>query len=385
MSQDIRDFVTPSCDLLALGEPTHGIEAFLQVRNELFGQLAGRGFRSIALETDRVAALIVNDFVQEGVRTLDTVMNEGFSHEFGNRDANRHLIAWMREYNESRPPDDRLTFHGFDASTEMMNVPSPRRYLEYARDYLGLDLDVAGLAGDDERWSSTEAVMDPAASIGATAEADMLRAIADDMLISLYARAPEMIAATSRAEWSKAKTQLTAGLGLLRYHKQCAAQHLEQTVRWSRLSSTRDAIMAENLLDIRGDEVRRGATLVFAHNRHLQRGQSDLSLGEMDIHFASAGAIVSSLSSEQYTFVAGSLGRSEALGIRNPEADTYEGLLQRDITTWGLSPAAVVASGRARTDVTTQVYIPLDQATLDGAEAILHVGDGATTVTPAHV
>jgi erythromycin esterase-like protein len=385
MSQDIRDFVTPSCALLALGEPTHGIEAFLQVRNELFGQLAGRGFRSIALETDRVAALIVNDFVQEGVGALDTVMNEGFSHEFGNLDANRHLIAWMREYNESRPLQDRLTFHGFDASTEMMNVPSPRRYLEYACDYLGLDLDVAGLAGDDERWSRTEAVMDPAASIGATAEADKLRAIADDMLISLYARAPEMIAATSRTEWSKAKTQLTAGLGLLRYHKLCAAQHLEQTVRWSRLSSTRDAIMAENLLDIRSDEARRGATLVFAHNRHLQRGQSDLRLGEMDIHFASAGAIVSSLSGEQYTFVAGSLGRSEALGVRDPEADTYEGLLQRDITTWGLAPAAAVTSGRTRTDVATQVYIPLDQATLDGAEAILHVGDGATTVTPVRI
>lgn len=385
MSQDIRDFVTPSCDLLALGEPTHGIEAFLQARNELFGQLAGRGFRSIALETDRVAALTANDFVQKGIGTLDTVMREGFSHNLGDLEGNRQLIAWMREYNENRPPEDRLTFHGFDASTETMNAPSPRRYLEYARDYLGLDLDVASIAGDDERWSRTEAVMDPAASVGATAEADKLRAIADDLLLSLYARAPQMIATTSHAEWSKARTWLTAGLGLLRYHRQCAVPELDQSARWSLLSNTRDAIMAENLLAIRDDEARRGATLVFAHNRHLQRGRSNYGMGEMDLSFISAGAIVRSLSSEQYTFVAGSLGRSEALGVRDPEADTYEGILQRDIPAWGLSPAAAVTSGRTRTDIATQVYIPLDEETLDDAEAILHIGDGAITIAPARV
>src|SRR5689334_8339564 len=79
MSQDIRKFLTPSCDLLALGEPTHLEPAFGRIRNELFGQLAEHGFRSIALETDRVAALAVNDFVQDGVGTCDAVMTEGFS------------------------------------------------------------------------------------------------------------------------------------------------------------------------------------------------------------------------------------------------------------------------------------------------------------------
>src|SRR5690242_17283331 len=70
MSQDIRDFLTPSTDLLAFGEPTHLEPAFGRVRNELFGQLAEQGFGSIALETDRVAALAVNDFVQEGTGNL---------------------------------------------------------------------------------------------------------------------------------------------------------------------------------------------------------------------------------------------------------------------------------------------------------------------------
>ncbi|WP_285491257.1 erythromycin esterase family protein [Amycolatopsis taiwanensis] len=381
MSQDIRDFVTTSGDLLGIGEPTHLEPSFARVRNELFVQLVDRGFSSIALETDRVAALIVNDFVQNGVGTLDAAMNEGFSHGFGNVDANRQLIAWMREYNESRPAAQRLAFHGFDASLETMSAPSPRRYLEYARDYLALDLDLASLIGDDDRWSRTEAVMDPASSVGATAEAEKLRSIADDMLTSLYSRAPGLIATTSRAEWFRAKTHLTAGLGLLRYHKQCA-QHVEpKNARISLLSATRDALMAQNLLDIRDIEARRGPTLVFAHNTHLQRrSPSNLRMWELDLTWFGAGAIVGSLLGEQYSFVAGSLGRSEAIRLEEPKPDTYEGVLQGRVTTdWGLTAVPTVASARTRTDATPeQGYFPLEEATLDAADAILHISVGAT-------
>ncbi|MGW0769385.1 erythromycin esterase family protein [Streptomyces sp. NPDC002676] len=389
MSQHIRDFVPAACHLLALGEPTHREPAFGRIRNQLFAQLVDRGFRSIALETDRVAALSVNDFVQEGAGSFDTVMSEGFSHDFGKLDANRQLIAWMREYNENRPPEERLTFHGFDTPTENASAPSPRRYLEHTLDYLrlehdlDLDLDLASLLGDDERWSRTEAVMDPAMSIGATAEAERLRAIGDDLLNSLDARAPELIAATSRAAWLRARTHLTAGLGLLRYHKE-AAQRLDQSARLTRLIATRDALMAQNLLDIRGVEAPRGATLVFAHNLHLQREPSTLHLDGKDLTWLCAGAIVGALLGEQYAFVVGSLGRSAAVGLEDPEPDTYEGLLQSRIPTWGLTKGTTAAPARTRTDTTPeQGYYPLDAKTLHGAEAVLHLTDGTTVGAPS--
>jgi erythromycin esterase-like protein len=365
MTQDSHTFLTRSCELLAFGEPTHAEPAFGLVRNELFAQLAGHGFRSIALETDRVGALAVNDFVQGDGTTLDAAM-KGFSHGWGDLDANRQLVAWMREYNRRRPAAERLVFHGFDAPTETMSAPSPRRYLEHARDYLspdhdtdtGLDTDIAGLAGDDERWHRTEAVMDPAMSPGATAEAGRLRVIADDLLTALYGRAPELIAATSRDAWLRARTHLTAGLGLLRYHAQ-SARPLERNTRISVLSDVRDALMARNLLEIREIEARRGPTFVFSHNRHLQRNAG----------WCSAGAVVSALLDDRYTFVAGSLGRSDAIGLSDPEPDTYEGVLQSRITTWAMVPATAVITARTRTDTTPrQGYFPLDQALLDGAD-----------------
>ncbi|MGK5444137.1 erythromycin esterase family protein [Micromonospora sp. URMC 105] len=374
MSQDIRDFVPAPCDLLALGEPTHQEPAFGAVRNELFAQLVGLGFRSIALETDRVAAFAVDDYVLHGTGSLASAMSEGFSHDFGSLDANRRLVAWMREYNRDRPAQERVSFHGFDAPTENTSAPSPRSYLEYARDYLHVEnLDIAGIAGDDHRWSRAEAILDFTMSMGATPEAERLRSIGEDLLTRLYARAPELIARTSRAEWLRAKAYLDAGLGLLHYHWQ-AAQPLGQSDRICLLLTTRDTLMARNLRDIRTVEAERGPTMLFAHNTHLQRNGSAWSLGDLSANWFGAGAIVDSLQTEGYVFIAGSLGRSAVLQLGEPEPDTFEGVLQRRVTGWGLIPATEVSPARTRTDTTPrQGCFPLDQATVDGADAIMHI------------
>ncbi|WIY05138.1 erythromycin esterase family protein [Amycolatopsis mongoliensis] len=323
---DITDF---TAELLAFGEPTHFEPAFARIRNELFAQLAAHGFRSIALETDRVAAL-----------------DGGFSHGLGEVEANQQLLAWLHEYNETA--DEPLAFHGFDAPTEMFSAPSPRRYLEHVRDYLGLDADIAALTGDDERWSRSEAILDPAASPGASPDARELRVIADDLLMALDAR----VETTARAEWDRARIHATAGLDLLRYHA-ASARPGDRDTRIARLAGARAVIMARNLLDIHGSQP--GRTLVFAHNAHLGSG---------------AGAIVASRLGDRYAFVAGSLGHSEALGLGEPAADTYEGQLQRDTETWKLTTE--IPAGHTRDD-TDRRYAPLTRELLAAADAVLHI------------
>lgn len=377
MSRDIREFLTTSCTVLALGEPTHGEHSIAWLRNELFVELAqDRGFASIAMETDRVAALVVDDYVRRGVGDLDTVMHAGFSHGFGEFPANRQLVIRMREHNEELPPHRRLAFHGFDAPLETMSAPSPRRYLEYAREYLGYDIDPAELLGDDEQWSRTEAVLDPAASPGARPETHRLRAIADDMCVESQVRAPELIAAGSLAEWHTARTHLMAAVHLLRYHAKCARQ-VDEGDRLTDMCATRDAAMADNLADIRSIETGRGSTLVFAHNAHLQRNRSSMQMGRWHLEWFSAGAIFSALHGDAYRLIIGSLGRSAAIDLGEPAPDTFEGRLQSRTDTWGLTAADAVPAGRTRTDtVPMQGCFPLDQRTLDSADAVLHVADG---------
>ncbi|THV31374.1 erythromycin esterase family protein [Glycomyces paridis] len=319
MTQDFQTLIG-GVDVLGLGEPVHGSAAFGRARNEAFALLAGLGFRSFALETDRVAAFTVDDYVRKGEGDLDAVMTEGFTHGFGAFAANRELVAWMRAYNEERPAAERLAFHGVDAPLEF-TAASPRADLEHVRDYLGLDHDIAALAGDDERWSREEAVRDPAASSGDAPEARELRVIADDMRSALYAAAPERIAATSPEAWHRARTRLSSALGLLRYHRQ-AARRLDESERWSRLSGVRDALMAENLLDIRAAEAPRGPTLLSGHNIHLQLPESRMGMAGMDLRWNGVGAVARALLGNRYAFVAGSEapeGRTGVWGLRASE------------------------------------------------------------------
>ncbi|WP_434438946.1 erythromycin esterase family protein [Lentzea sp. E54] len=366
MSQDIREFISPFTELLAFGEPTHREHAHTWIRNELFEQLAALGYRSIALETCRVRGLTVDDYVQGGPGDLDTVMKEGFSHTFGeNWPANRELVAWMREYNSDKPVEQRLAFHGFDFQTETASAPSPRPYLEHARDYLGEDVD---LTTDDEKWSRDEAVLDLTQSPGRSEEAIRLREIGTGMLRRLYERR------TTDDAWTRAETHLTAGLSLLRYHRECAEPN-PLGVRLNRLCQMRDGVMARNLLEIRRIEASRGPTFVFAHNAHLQRTNSSMEMAGERVEWFSAGALVAPILGDQYTVIGGTLGRNDTFGLGEPDKATLEGQLQGRFTTWGIT--ADKPAGPTRTDTRLEMgYFPLDQHLMDGVDALLHVRVG---------
>ena len=137
--------------------------------------------------------------------------------------------------------------------------------------------------------------------------------------------------------------------------------------------------MAQNLLDIRTVEASRGPTMIFAHNRHLQRQRSQWHLGDMDLTWSCAGSIVDSILSGHYTFIAGSLGASSELGLKEPDRGTYEELLDHEIPDWGLVPVQTLAGGRSRDDTSPeQGYFPLDEPTIQSADAIMHINNGDT-------
>lgn len=388
----LDEILGPRPELLALGEPAHGEPVIQYLRNDVFRTLAGRGFRSIAVESDLIAALTVDAYVRDGAGTLDRAMTEGFSHAFGELAANRELVACMRAYNDGRTPDERLAFHGIDPPLENTSAPSPRRYLQHMRDYLaehvGPDAflhgrtDLAPLLGDDEHWSRDEAVLEADKSPGASPEARTLRAIADDLLTSLYAHAPRLVAATSLEQWQRAEMHGRTAIGLLRYHSQLT-EPLEQPERISRMLAVRDALMAENLLAVRERERHRGPTLVFAHNRHLQRHHSTMRMAGMDLDWLSAGSITTTLSAERYTVIAGSIGTSPALGLDAPPAGTYEDAFQRAAHEHAyfdgarLRTALDVIAPHVRTDVRPeQGHFPLDAGTLATCDAVLHAASG---------
>ncbi|MEV6349642.1 DUF6194 family protein [Actinoplanes sp. NPDC051851] len=346
--------------LLALGEPYHGEPAFPRLRNRILETLAGLGFRSIAIESDRAAALAVDDYVQGRRDDLD--LTTGISHGWGAHPATRELVDWLRAYNEGHPSP--ISFYGFDAPTEITGAPSPGPLLRSLRDHLGASVpELDDLVGDDARWSAPEIMYDAARSPGTSPEAAALLVIAEDLR-------------TRSAGDARATVLATTAIGLLTYHA-AMAEPGTQSERIGRMLATRDALMARNLMDIVALERDRGPVLAAANNAHLQRHPSTWDTHWEGRHLAAqwngAGSIVSPLLGERYVYVAGSYGAGQ------PAVGTYEERLGPQT---GIFPPP--AGLRART-TDLLGYFPLDAATVTGCEAVLHLGTEPGAVDAARI
>ncbi|MEU9035239.1 erythromycin esterase family protein [Streptomyces sp. NPDC048352] len=369
--------------LLALGEPTHGEETLLELRNELFRQLVEEGYRTIAIESDCMGGLVVDDHVTSGAGALDEVTEHGISHGWGTSAANRELVRWMRAHNDGRPEDEQLRFAGFDGPLEITGAASPRQALTALHGFLAARVDadllpctretLDRLLGADGRWTEPAAMTDPARSVGRSADALQLRLYADELAALLDERMPSLVAAASREDWERARLYGRTALGLLRYHHWMADA---SPARMTRLVGVRDAMMAQNLLAL----AERGPVFVHAHNAHLQREKSSMRMGGELLEWWSAGALVSARLGEEYAFVATALGTLRHRGVDAPPPETLEGLLYaRTEDRCVVDPrslAAALGDGRPQPRVSPWFgYAPFDPAHLAAADGIVFVKD----------
>jgi len=369
--------------LLAIGEPYHGEPAFPHLRNRILETLAGHGFRSIAIESGRAAGLAVDDYVQG--RRDDVDLTTGISHDWGTHPATRELIDWLRAHNEKLPPGERIAFHGFDAPTEITGAPSPGPLLRELSEYLGTPApDLDRLVGDESRWTAREIMFDATRSPGRSPEAAALRGRAEDFRTQLYADAPHLIKNTSPDSWNRARVLVSTAIGLLTYHA-AMAEPGTQSQRIGRLLAVRDALMAQNLLDILAHERDRGPVLVSAHNAHLQRHPSRWATHwdgqDLAAQWNGAGSILSPLLGDRYVYVAGSLGASGPAGLGQPEPGTYEDRLGPET---GIFPPPAGSDLRERV-VDLLGHIPLDTGTIETCDAILHLGTAPGAADAARI
>lgn len=387
----VMGLLPPRPRLLALGEPTHGEDVLLELRNDLFRQLVEQeGYRTIAIESDCMMGLVVDDYVTSGTGILDEVMERGFSHGFGASAANRELVCWMRAYNDGRPGSERLRFAGFDGPLEITGAASPRQALTTLHAYLTAWVDAEllpctaetldRLLGADDRWTNPAAMMDPSQSVGQTPDAKQLRLLADDLVALLDAQTPHLIAASAPEDWHRARLYGRTATGLLRYHFWMADT---SPGRMARLVGLRDSMMAANLLAL----AERGPTLVYAHNGHLQRDKSTMRMGDLPLEWWSAGAIVSAQLGDGYAFLATALGTIRHQGVDTPPPDTIEGLL------YALPEDRYVVDARRLAAVLGELtpaprvspwygYSPLDPAHLASNDGIVFVKDARRSQAP---
>lgn len=370
--------------ILALGEPTHGEDTPLEVRNELFRQLVEQeGYRTITIESDCLMGLVVDEYVTSGTGSFDEAMERGFSHGFGASAANRELVRWMRAHNEGRPASEQVRFAGFDGPLEITGAASPRQALSALHDYLAAHVEadllpctaqtLDSLLRADQIWSNPEVMMDPAQSVGRSAEAGQLRLIADDLVALLDTQTPHLIAETSREDWDRARLYGRTAVGLLRYHRGMADA---SPARMNHLLGVRDQMMSHNLLAL----AERGPVLVHAHNAHLQREKSSMRMWQGPVEWWSAGALVSAQLAEEYAFVATALGTIRSQGVDTPPPETLEGRLyalpKNHYVIDARRLAATLGDQRLEPRVSPWFgYAPFDPARLADSDGIVFVKD----------
>ncbi|GLY03024.1 erythromycin esterase [Actinoplanes sp. NBRC 101535] len=344
--------------VLALGEPTHGSDTLLGLRNTLFRDLVEQhGYRTITVESDCLAGLLVDAYVTTGAGDLDDVMARGFSHpDLGADAGNRDLVAWMREFNTGRPAGDQVRFAGFDGPLEMSAAASPRRALRGLTD----DPEVEELIGDDARWEDPQIMWDPALAVGTTPAAQRLRVIADDLTARLDAEVAPLVEERMRAR---------TAVGLLRYH---AALADTSPRRFTGLIRVRSSMMAANLLAL----AERGPLLVHAHNSHVLRSPSSMRMGDELLEWWSAGALAGARLGADYAVLATALGTRHEHGVGEPPRDTLEGVLYQEATenVGVLAPATITAPVKRR-ESPWFGYAPLDPAQLDTCDGVVFVKD----------
>lgn len=317
MSQDIQDLVAVSGDLLAFGEPTHREPAFALVRNELLARLVGHGFRSVALEIDRVAALVVDDHVREGTGSLDEVMREGFSHGWG---AGAQPALWSRGCAGTTRAGRRTSGWPSTASTRRPRTPAPPApaptsntpATTWGSTSTSRPSPATTSGGAVRRRSSTRPRRS-APPRGRAAAGGRRR----------HARHPPR----TRAGTDRGDLARPVAAGPDAPHRRSRPPALPPAGGAARRAERADRPAPRHPRRAHGPEppgrpggrgaARRDAGLRPQHPPAA--GREHPPGGDADVEWFGAGAIVANLSGERYAFAAGSVGRSEASASASPD------------------------------------------------------------------
>jgi erythromycin esterase-like protein len=181
---------------------------------------------------------------------------------------------------------------------------------------------IAAILGEDSRWENPLAWMDPEQSKALVADANALRLETEDLNSLLSTGRPDWIKASGRDGYYEAVHYARMARQFLNFFLALA-----RGTTYADSLGVRDALMAENLKYIHSRQRKRGKVLLFAHNKHLQRGKAEWQIGPMACAWWPAGAHLDEMFGSDYAVVGSALGVSEDNGIGPPEAGTLEAQL----------------------------------------------------------
>lgn len=121
--------------VVALGEASHGSRECHELKLDIFREMVEKnGVRAFVIEGDFGGGEYVNRYIHGGEGSASEAAQEiGFA--IYRTDEMAELIQWMRDYNDTAPEDEKLTFYGND----MQRYENNYKYLISDAKELGVD------------------------------------------------------------------------------------------------------------------------------------------------------------------------------------------------------------------------------------------------------
>ncbi|HVE55339.1 MAG TPA: erythromycin esterase family protein [Pyrinomonadaceae bacterium] len=247
---------------VGLGEQTHGTREFFRFKHRMLEFLVKEmGFRVFAIEASYSACENINDYVMgrsdDGAKALDS---QGFWT--WNTEEVRAMIDWMREYNKSVPANKKVKFVGFDIQINKTGKTKLLEYLKRVAPERTADAETLFKISEEE---TAEAIFEQKDK-DAPAKFNDLKNKYNELLVFLDLNGANLVAKSSQAEYER-MFELARVI----------AQYLDSYsyTDWRKGVATRDLYMADNLRRIVNRETANTRFVVWAHNGHIQTGESD--------------------------------------------------------------------------------------------------------------
>jgi erythromycin esterase len=264
--EPLADVVTDAA-VVGLGEATHGTRECFEDKHRLVRYLVERrGFRTVAFEADVAAMHAANEYVQSGNGDPGAALGELGMWQW-RTEAVRDLLAWVRAFNDGRPPDDRVRVRGVDLSDPHAPATRLRATLQ--------PLDKG--AADAEELVALTARGVPADAAARREWLDAVERAARSLHDALGDRAIRGDDRTTGEGVDAERCNLSTARHLCRV--------VVQNCEWARVRhehdgphpagmAERDRLMAENVANLAERDAGDGVA-IWAHNGHVQRGTFD--------------------------------------------------------------------------------------------------------------
>ena len=237
--------------VVSLGEASHGTSEYFTLKDRFVRYLVQHhGFTEFSIEANFAGGRVVDEWVQGKGPDTPEAANIALAHtSYHTWDTVEvlEMIRWMRAYNQGRPEDERVHFHGFDIGGSAL---AARQYIQYLQ------------LVDPDAVPDKLAALGPLTAGGVGSDREGLLRELDAAVSELDSNRDRYVDASSAREFGMTRLGLADARRSLGFGPAQAAG--ESMTR-------RDLAMADNcagILEAAGPDRK---LIVWAHNAHVAR------------------------------------------------------------------------------------------------------------------